>query len=207
MSKKGYGTIATDGDDETNQPSHPMQSANFLSFLTFWWMNGIFEIESKRPLNQSDFLPLHEKDRTGDLTERLQREWNHHLRECNSTEGKEPKLWKSMLKMISWKEILYLMSFYFIESVCRVLQPLVLGWLLHLLSSTEVDRSLTYACCLLLSLGGLSSACRHYPAYRFELIGMRLSSALKGIVYLKVRVQDAFLLTYNIHERRLHLFR
>ena len=188
MSNKGYETIATDEDDDMNQPSHPMQSANFLSILTLWWMNSTWKIGSKRPLNHSDLLPLHEKDKTCDLTERLQKKWNDHLQECNTTEEEQPKLWKSVLRTISCKEILYLMSFWFIESICRVLQPIVLGLLLRLLASTQMDRSLTYACCLLLSLGGLSTDCRHYSGFRFELLGIRLSSALKGIIYLKVRV-------------------
>ena len=190
MPSKDYEILANDENDETRQEksSHPMSSANFLSRLTFYWMNGIFKIGNKRPLNQSDFLPLHDDDRTRDLTERLQKEWNNHVQECNSTAGKQPKLWKCVLRTIYWKEILYLMSFWFIESICRVSQPLVLGLLLRLLSATEMNRTLTYTCCLLLALAGLSSACVHYSAYKFELLGMRLSSALRGIIYLKARV-------------------
>ena len=188
MSKKGYETVATDEDDDVDQSSHPtiVTSASFFSVLTLGWMNGIFKIGSKRPLKQSDFFPIHDDDRTRDLTERLQKEWNNHVQECNSTAGKQPKLWKCVLRTISLKEILYLMTFWFTESICRVSQPLVLGLLLRLLSSTEMDRTLTYTCCLLLALGGLSTACTHYSAYRFELLGMRLSSALRGIIYLKV---------------------
>ena len=212
---KDYEILATDENDETRQQksSHPISSANFLSLLTFCWMNDIFKIGNKRPLNQSDFLPLHDDDRTRDLTERLQKEWNNHVQECNSTAGKQPKLWKCVLRTISWKEILYLMSFWFIESICRVSQPLVLGLLLRLLSSTENDRTLTYACCLLLALVGLSSACIHYSGYRFDMIGMRMSSALKGIIYLKARVctvKSGYFTTdsrsgeVNIHHFHLH---
>ena len=187
MPAKDYEILATDGNDETGQEksSHPMSSANFLSLLTLGWMNGIFKIGSKRPLDQSDFLPLHDDDRTRDLTERLQKEWNNHVQECNTTAGKQPKLWKCVLRTIPWKEILCHMPFWFTESICRVSQPLVLGLLLRLLSSTEMDRTLTYACCFLLTLGTLSTACTHHSAYAFELLGMRLSSALKGIIYLK----------------------
>ena len=194
MPSKDYEILAT---DETRQEksSHPFSSANVLSLLTFYWMNGIFKIGNKRPLNQSDFLPLHDDDRTRDLTEQLQKEWNNHVQECNSTAGKQPKLWKCVLRTISWKEILFLMTFWFIESICRVSQPLVLGLLLRLLSSTEMNRTLTYTCCLLLASVGLSTACAYYSAYKFELLGMRLSSALKGIIYLKARV----CITVKIH--------
>ena len=186
MPNKGYETITNDEEDAKDS-CHPSMSANFLSLLSFWWMNSVFKIGSKRPLKQSDFLPLHEKDRTRDLTERLQKEWNNHVQECNSTEGRQPKLWKCVLRTISCKEILFLISFWLFESVCRVSQPLVLGFLLRLLSCRPRDRPLANAFCFLLSLSGLSTALTHYSAYRFELLGMRLSSAIKGIVYLKVR--------------------
>ena len=185
MSKKGYETIEADENDDTSS-SHPTKSASFLSLLTFWWMNSIFKTGSKRPLNQSDFLPLHEKDRTRDLTEGLQKEWNNHVQECNKTEGKQPRLWKCVLKMVSRKEILFILSFWLMDSICRVSLPVVLGVLLRSLSSAEMDHSLAFGCCLLLGLSGLSTTSTHYSAYLSELLGMRLSSAIKGIVYLKV---------------------
>ena len=187
MSNKGYETLANDEDNDTDQSSHPSTSSNFLSLVTFWWMNTLFGVGSKRPLNQSDFLPLQEENRTRGLTERLQDEWNNHVQKCANTQGKQPKLWKCVLKMISVNEVIFVMTFWLVESIFRLSQPLVLGVLLRLLSSTEKDRILTYACCFLLALTGLSCACTHYPLYRFELFGMRLSSAIKGLVYLKVR--------------------
>ena len=195
MSKNGYETLATDEDDDTDQPSHPTRSANFLSLLTFWWINSIFKIGRKRPLNQSDFLLLHEKDRTRDLTERLQEIWNNHVQECNISGTKQPKLWKCVYKMISFRDILLPMCFWLTECVFRVSQPLVLGFLLHLLSSVEVNRSLAYACCVILTLSGLSTACTHYSAYTCDILGMRLSSAIKGIIYLKVYIARLIITT------------
>ena len=187
MSNKGYEKITTGDDDDDAKSPHPTTSANFLSLLSFWWMNSVFKTGSKRPLKQSDFLPLHEKDRTRDLTERLQKEWNNHVQECNMTEGKQPKLWKCVVKTVSFCDICLPMCFWLLESMFRVSQPLVLGFLLYLLDSAETSRPLAYACCVFLTLSGLSSACTHYSAYSCDLLGMRLSSAIKGIVYLKVR--------------------
>lgn len=186
MSNKGYETIATNEDDDVTDSSHPTTSANFLSLLTFWWMNRIFKTGSKRPLKQSDFLPLHEEDRTRELTERLQEQWNNHVQECNTTEGKRPKLWKCVLRTICFREVSCLMSIWLAESICRASQPLVLGFLLSLINSADGNRFLAYVCCLLLSFSGLATAFTHYPPYKFELLGMRLSSAIKGIIYLKV---------------------
>lgn len=187
MSKRKYEPLATeeeDGDD-VNESSH--SNTCFLSELSISWMNSIFKIGSKRPLNQSDFLPLRDEDRTRDITERLQEDWDHHVKECRSNGTKQPKLWKCLMRMVSWGEIFYFMSFFFIQSIARVTQPLVLAWIIHLLSFSGTQQSFTYVSCLLLSLSGLSSACTHFSFYRFELLGMRLRSALKGIVYLKVK--------------------
>ena len=185
MSNKGYVKITT--EDDKTESLHPTTAASLLSLLSFWWMNSVFQIGSKGPLTQSDFLPLHEKDRTRDLTERLQKEWNNHVQECNMAEGKQPKLWKCVLKTVSFHDICLPMCFWLVESMFRVSQPLVLGLLLHLLRSAEKSRFLAYACCVFLTLSGLTSACTHYSAYSCDLLGMRLSSAIKGIVYLKVR--------------------
>ena len=173
-----------DGDD-VNESSH--SNTCFLSDLSICWMNSIFKIGSKRPLNQSDFLPLRDEDRTRDITERLQEEWGHHVKECRSNGARQPKLWKCLMRIISWGEIFYFMSFFFAESLARVTQPLVLAWIIHLLSSSETEQPFSYVSCLLLSLSGFSTACTHFSQYRFDLLGMRLRSALKGIVYLKVK--------------------
>ena len=188
MSNKGYEKITTASEDDETKSFHPTTSASLLSLLSFWWMNSVFKIGFKRPLKQSDFLPLHEKDRTRDLTERLQKEWNDHVQECNMKKGKLPKLWKCVLKTVSFHDIFLPTCFWLLESMFRVSQPLVLGILLHLLGSAEKSRALAYACCVFLTLSGLTSACTHYSAYSCDLLGMRLSSAIKGIVYLKVRI-------------------
>ena len=102
MSRKGYETLATN-EDNTNQSFHPTKSANLLSLLTFWWMNNIFSKGNKRPLNQSDFLPLHEDDKARDLTERLQKEWNDQLPKWNNSQGKQPRLWRCVLRSTSFQ--------------------------------------------------------------------------------------------------------
>ena len=188
MPQRGYESVPT--EEDIDQPSH--STTCFLSKLCICWMNSIFKAGSKRPLNQSDFLPLSDEDRTRDMTERLQEDWDRHMQECRSNGAKQPKLWKCLVRMISWEEIFFFMSFFFVESIARVTQPLVLAWIIHLLSSSETQQPFTYASCLLLSLSGLSTASTHFSNYRFELLGMRLRSALKGIVYLKVRAYEMF---------------
>ena len=186
MSRKGYETLATN-EDNTNQSFHPTKSANLLSLLTFWWMNNIFSKGNKRPLNQSDFLPLHEDDKARDLTERLQKEWNDQLLKWNNSQGKQPRLWKCVLRTLVSKVTLFHLSVWVFESFFKITQPLLIGFLLSMLSSNEINLSLVYACCWLLASIGFCYFGKQYSAYNLELLGMRTSSALKGIIYLKVR--------------------
>jgi len=191
MSKRKYEPLATEEEDGDED------GTCFLSELSISWMNSIFKIGSKRPLNQSDFLPLRDEDRTRDITERLQDDWDHQVKDCRSNGARQPKLWKCLMRMVSWGEISYFMSFLFVESLARVTQPLVLAWIINLLSSSEKKEPFTYVTCLLLSLSGLSAACKHLSIYGFELLGMRLRSALKGIVFLKVKAYSMFFILTN----------
>ena len=136
---------------------------------------------------------LHEEDKARDLTESLQKEWNKHVNELNKNKEckVQPSLWKCIVRTTSLRKISFLTCFVLLESVCRVLQPLFLGFLLHLLRSSERDYSLAYGCSFLLALSGLSTACIHYTGYQLELLGMRLSSAIKGLIYLKVSHLDS----------------
>ena len=187
MSRESYEKLASDeGDDDGDKNCHPATTANFLSILTFWWMNGLFKTGSQRPLKQSDFFPLHHKDRTRELTEQLWQTWNNHVQECIETDGRQPKLWKCVLKTIYWQELILPCCGLLMFSAGRVTQPLLLGIIVHLLTSGE-NRNLTYACATLLVLCCLSELLSHSIAFKFEMMGMRLSSALKGIIYLKVR--------------------
>ena len=197
MENKGYESIKTDDKDLENNGRHPANSANFLSLLTCWWMNGIFRTGNKRPLEQSDFLPLNEEDKTKVQTEKLQEQWDEHVRECSITPGKQPKLWKCVLRILSFTEVLFLLSFWSIESVFRVTLPLALGLLLALLQSTERNQPLVAGCCLFIGIAGVLSATTHYSGFRCDLLGMRLSNGLKGIVYRKVKdLWWIFLLLY-----------
>lgn len=128
---------------------------------------------------QSDLLPLNEEDKTKQQTEKLKEQWDKHVRECSIASGKQPKLWKCVLTVLSVKEILFLPSFWFIESVFHIMLPLALGLLLVSLHSRERNQPLVFGCCLFIGMTGIFSATIHYSTFRGDLQGMRMSSALK----------------------------
>lgn len=187
MTKKGYRKVPGQETADEHELHHPLSTANFLSIVTFWWMNGVFRKGTERPLDESDFLPLHEKDRTRDLTERLQKQWNNDVAKCNE-DGTKPKLWKSVVKIISFKELCISWSLLLLESVGRVMQPLLIGILVHFLRSGNEDGVTLYVCAGLMTFNGLVYILSNYSGFHLELIGMKLRSALQGLIYLKVGV-------------------
>ena len=184
MPLKGYEKLASDEKDD-EESFHPLSKANFFSAFTFWWMNDLFKTGSQRPLTPSDIFPIHEKYKTQELTEKLQKQWNSDIERCRR-KGKRAKLWKSVLKTISLKNVCLLWSVLVFYSAGRVIQPLLLGTLVHLLMDPDKGYSLAYGVAALMPLCGLAAASSHFIAYQFDVLGLQLSSAIKGIVYLKV---------------------
>ena len=183
MKKSGYKKISTEDSQE---------NVSILSFLLFQWMNEIVKTGSERPLEQSDFAPLSKENSTCSVTEKLQTKWNEEKAKCERS-GKKPKLWKSVIKMVSVKDALTFALAEYLDSVGRIIQPLFLGFLLSALISAEEPHKnvLLYGCAL--AMAGnffIKSISVHQYHYRNALLGIKLSSALKGLVYIKVKISS-----------------
>ena len=178
MEKNGYKKIPTDEDAE---------KVSFFSCLFFQWMNSVFKTGNERALEENDFLPLEKENTSCFLIEKLQSKWNEEQTKC-SKNGKKPKLWKSVLKMLSLRETMVLFSLGGLTTLCRILQPLFLGYLLVSLMTTKPHHNyLLYGCALAMGINAfIRSLCVHQFDYRCELLGIRISSAVKGLVYHKV---------------------
>ena len=184
MPVKGYEKIT--GVEDNEQPiSHPLSTANIFSVLTFSWMNSILRTGRERPLEQSDFLPLHENDRTRELTEHLKNQWDSDVDRSNK-EGTKPKLWKCVLKIISLRDICVTWLLILLESVGRIMQPLLVGVLVHFLRTANEDRGILYLFAALMFSNGLLYLLSHSGDFYLDLLGMKLRSALQGIIYHKV---------------------
>ena len=189
MAKNEYGKLSSRNEEE---------KVSFVSILFFQWMNIIFKTGSQRALEESDFLPLAKENSTCSVVRKLQENWNREI-ETSKGVGKTPKLWKSVIKMISIKEILVLISIEGVCSLSRLLQPLLLGYLMVSLMSDEPAHTYSlYGCAIAMGVNAFTGCmCMHYSEFRYELWGIRISSALKGLIYLKVRPKK---LIKEIHE-------
>ena len=178
MARNGYKKINNDAD---------VQKDSFVSLLLFQWMNIVFKTGNERTLDESDFIPLSAENTTCFQTEKLARKWNEEITDSKE-KGKKPRLWKSVMKMFPAKDVLILILFGTSNAVCRILEPLLLGYFMASLLSTESQHSYRlYGCALAMLITSLTrDLCSHQFAYRGEVWGIRISSALKGLIYMKV---------------------
>ena len=176
-SKGGYRRISGDDDNKVS----------FASSLFFRWMNGVFKKGSQRPLDQIDFLPMSEENSGRFVTDRLRKSWESEKRHCKMN-GKRPKLWKSVFDMLSAKDVIIILTGNILSTTSHLLFPLFLGYLVSSLMSTEAENTYqNYACALAMCLNGLiGGLCMHQRDYRCEILGIRIGSALRGLVYHKV---------------------
>ena len=178
MARKGYSKIS---------PNEDKESVSFVSLLFFQWMNSIFKTGSERPLDENDFLPLSKENSASFLTDQLQANWNKEKTKCNRNQNR-PKLWKSVIKLISVKDVMIIGFMNALYSISRILQPLLLGYFISILMSADAKKdNLLYVCTLALCINSVIGALSmHHRGYRCEVLGIRISCALKGLIYHKV---------------------
>lgn len=170
-----------------------------MSRLSFCWMNGLMKIGSKRVLDPCDLYPLLDEDRSKELTEKLDFSWSEEVRN-SYLKGKEARLTRALMKILSWSEYALMVFSLFIGTACNILQPLLLGLLLSQLLSDEDYRMdpMVY-----MYSGGLciSAFLRAVVMNQFhakaQVLGMRWRSATVGLIYKKVKETLKFFLSLN----------
>ena len=183
MSSQDYKSVLL----EKRSPENPPKEAGLFSLLTFWWMNRVFQTGAKRPLEESDFLPLQKEDETQRLTEKIQKLWSCEKKKCAES-GKKPRLWKSVLKAASLQQWALLLLTNLMDSTCRILQPLLLGFMISemmVIQNKECYWLYVGTAAMLLS-AVVKTLSMHQYSYHSLLLGMQLRAALKGVVYQKV---------------------
>ena len=179
--KSGYSKISSVESEEKPK------EVSCLSALLFQWMNRVFKTGSERPLDQDDFLPLSEENSARSSTDKLQESWKKERDKCKK-KGKRPKLWKSVLSMLTVNDLLVIVFGNVLYAAYHILSPLFLGYLVSkLISATTQENFPLYVCALSLCfIAVVGTFGIHHMGYRTELYGIRVSSALRGSVYRKV---------------------
>ena len=121
------------------------------------------------------------------VTDQLRKSWESEKHHCK-VNGKRPKLWKSVFDTLSAKDVIIILKGNILSATSVLLFPLFLGYLLSKLMSTEAENTYQlYACALAMCLNGLIGGLgMHQRSYRCEILGIKIGSALRGLVYQKV---------------------
>ena len=164
---------------------NPRATAGFFSFLSFYWLNDLLKLGNARPLEADDLYPLLPEHESEKLTDTLERAWKV---ECKRAEHASPSLLKALLSLTNLTEYLFVMTLAFSRSVNNVLIPIFASLLLATLEEKIPENNyLLYVYGLALSLCAFSAVfVIQLFEYRASLIGMKICTALTGLLYKKV---------------------
>lgn len=171
-------------------PTNPKETASFFSLLTFSWLNDLLKRGNQRSLENDDLPALLKEDQSQALTKDLEKEWSRNCKLANTTSTcvKTANLWRSLLNLVPASEKAFVLILASTHIVLRLIQPLFLiGLLAEMMKESLVDHTwiYLYATGVCLSTWVIAISKCHCD-YRSTMIGMRMRSALLGIIYKKV---------------------
>ena len=179
-------------------PENPKENAGFFSLLTFVWLNDLLKQGNEKPLENDNLPPLLKDDQSQALTQNLQTAW------LSSSENepaksikrwlKTARLWLALLKIVPLSEKVLLMMLASSIAVFRVMQPLFLIGLLAELMKESLDSQrgiYLYASGVCLCTWFIA-ICKCHCDYRSSMVGMRMRSAILGLIYKKVGYLSLF---------------
>ena len=170
---------------------NPKDTANFFSVLVFGWMGSLLTKGKKNTLENEDLFPLLKNSETNQLTESLNSEWRREIEVANQNRT-SPRLWMVLLRLIPAKSYIQMICVFILKSTAFVAQPLTLGLFLRMLAdpSRSVQSSVLYT----LALTGVSTVkflAVQNGDFMAEVWSMKLSAAITGLIYNKVRFSVA----------------
>ena len=170
--------------------TNPKENAGLCSLLIFAWLNDLLKRGSQRALENDDLPPLLEEDENQGLTKNLEKEWSRNCKSehASKTWIRSAKLWGAFWNLVPTSEKALVLTLASTHIILRLLQPLFLiGLLAELMKESSADRGWIYlsalGVCLCTWLIAISTC---HCDYRSSMIGMRVRSALLGVIYKKV---------------------
>ena len=181
--------MPSNGYRKNSSTNDSAEKLGFVSLLLFQWMNDVMKTGNKRALEEGDFVPLSKENTSQSATELLNKKWKEELTKSIGKK-KRPKLWKSIVKMISPGETAVIACGSVLFAIGSLLSPLLIGYLISMLMEPEKHGNNILRGCMLATATAVNAlvgsiGMQHYN-YAGELLGIRLSTAVKGLVYQKV---------------------
>lgn len=164
----------------------PDERKSIFSRVTLNFLSGIIQTGNERPLEEADLSSL-ELEKTRFLTAKLEQEWENEIK-LKEKRCSRPRLWKALLKAVDKKLITMIVVLAILSSFCRLIQPVVLSFLLEeMTTSSSFDPSILclYSALLCISSFVQTFAVTH-TGYTAFVLAVHVKASLIGLVYKKV---------------------
>uniref|UniRef100_A0A672NT55 ABC-type glutathione-S-conjugate transporter n=1 Tax=Sinocyclocheilus grahami TaxID=75366 RepID=A0A672NT55_SINGR len=198
-----------------SQNACPVQDASFLSKILFWWFSGLVFKGYRSPLQAEDLWSLREEDTSEKIISDLEEEWTaertkqeNHLSTSIALGSRLPEqaqFLRKIQKEQSWgfcllRTLARSFGHYFLNgTLCLMVHdafmfsvPQVLSLLLGFMKDEDAPlwKGYFYASLMFL-LSCLQSVFNHQYTYTCFTVGMRVKTAVMGLVYRKSLVVNS----------------
>lgn len=162
------------------------ESKTFFGRITLGFLSGIIQMGNEKPLEEADLSSLDLQD-TQHLTEKLEEKWQEEIR-LKRESCSQPRLWNALRKAVDRKVVTLVVLLIILSSFCRLIQPVVLSFLLEEISnSSSSDRIILCLYLAVLCISSLVESCvYHHICYNLFLMAVEVKASLIGLVYKKV---------------------
>lgn len=187
-------------EERPDQPENPVEKANFISRLLFWWVNPLMRKGYKRELQIEDVYKQRRCDESERLTDRLEREFEKELEWAkvgNKDDPYKPSYLKALVRTFGMRYMLIGLGCAFEELFIRVFQAVIVIRFLAYFSPDKGGLSeaeaYSYGGALVCFLA-MYTISHHVIFVDLELTGMRVRVASCALIYRKaLRLSQASL--------------
>ncbi|NWY76647.1 MRP6 protein, partial [Erithacus rubecula] len=203
-----------------NNPNQcPEASSSFLSKITYWWFSGLLWKGSQQPLGVDDLWPVRKQDSSEEIVTWAEREWKKCQSRTQQKMGSATfkKSQKTETGIAEAEETEALLqskhsqsgpllrmfwsmfgTYFLLSTVCLVIcdvflfsTPRVLRLFLKFIEDEAAPSWLGYFYAFsMFLLGCLQTLFEQHYMYRCLVLGLRLRTALTGLVYRKILVMS-----------------
>ncbi|CAH1105116.1 unnamed protein product [Psylliodes chrysocephalus] len=167
---------------------NPKKRANVLKKLFFGWMITVIRKAAKTGLDVNDLYKAMQKDKSEQLGDRLEHNWNKELLKSKEKDFK-PSLLRSIFKTFYKEFMLYGVLWFVTTCILWSSLPLILAHLISLFSgpfdeTKQTEMYITGAGLVLVS--GCVIFTFHHANFGLSAIGMRIRIASSSLMYRKI---------------------
>lgn len=158
----------------------------FFSRITLGLISDMIQKGNERPLEEADLSSL-DIEGTRYLTEKLEDEWRNEVK-VKRERCSQPRLWSALRKAVNMKLIAKISLLVMLSSFCRLIQPVVLSFILEEMatgSSFNVSVLCLYSALISIS-SFVQSFVHHHGIYALYAMSVQVKASLIGLVYKKV---------------------